>query len=375
MTKRMLIMLLVTATFIVAIGTVKFRQIQAAIAQASSFQPPPVAVTTVVAAQEHWQATLSAIGTLTAVNGVTVSADMPGIVGKISFDSGQKVREGDVIAELDSRQERAQLTAAEARRELARLSLERIGGLLERGVSSQAEFDAATAEYDQAQASVGEIQATIERKTIRAPFSGVLGIRQINLGQYLTSGDPVVPLQALDPIYVNFALPQQQLAEVRVGGEIRVTADDAPDAALTGAITAIDSVVDPSTRNVNVQATLGNRSGRLRPGMFVSVRVVRAGAEPVVALPASAINHAPYGDSVYVVEELRAPNEQPYLGARQQFVKLGSARGDQVAIVSGVEPGQEVVTSGVFMLRNGAPVQVNNEVQPANDSAPSPEDN
>jgi len=375
MKKRMILMLLVVATFIAGISFVKFRQVQAAIAQAASFQPPPEAVTTIVAAREAWQAALSAIGTVKAVNGVTVSADLPGIVEKVAFDSGKAVREGDLLVELGTRQEQAQLAAAEARRELARLSLERIQGLLERGVSSQAELDAATAEYDQAQANAGEIHATIKRKTILAPFSGILGIRQVNLGQYLTGGDPVVSLQSLDPIYVNFSVPQQQLASMRVGGGVQVSADEAPEAGLTGKITALDSIIDSSTRNVQVQATFGNSAGKLRPGMFVSVQVALAAGEPVVALPASSISYAPYGDSVFIVEQLRGPNDQPYRGVRQQFVKLGGARGDRVIIVSGVEPGQEVVSSGVFKLRNGAAVQVNNDVQPSNDSAPVPEDN
>lgn len=375
MRKRMVVVILVMATFIAAIGLVKFRQVQAAIAQASSFQPPPVAVTTLVAAAEPWQAALGAIGTVQAVNGVTVSADLPGIVETIAFDSGRTARAGEILVELNTSQERAQLAAAEARRDLARLSLERVRGLLERGVSSQAEYDAAVAEYDEARANVGEIQATIERKTIEAPFSGILGIRRVNVGQYLKSGDPVVPLQSLDPIHVNFAVPQQDLGDVRAGGRVRVAADGMPGVEFTGPITAVDSVVDSSTRNVEVQATLANPGGALRPGMFVTVQVVLDATVPVVALPASAISYAPYGDSVFIVEELQGPDGRPYRGARQQFVKLGGSRGDQIAVASGVAPGQEVVTSGVFKLRNGAAVLVNNEIQPGNDPAPSPEDN
>ncbi len=375
MRRRMVVAILVMVTFIAAVGFVKFRQVQAAIAQQSAFQPPPVAVTTLVAAQESWPAALSAIGTVEAVNGVIVSADLPGIVDKIAFESGESMRAGAVLVELDTRQEQAQLAAMEARFELARLSLDRIGGLLEKGVRSQAEFDAATAEFDQAQASVGEIHAIIERKTIRAPFAGVLGIRRVNVGQYLTAGDAVVPLQSLDPIYVNFSVPQQQLSEVRAGGDVRVAIEGLPGADFKGSITAIDSVVDPSTRNVQVQATFDNRAGSLQPGMFVTVQVILADSQSAVALPASAINYAPYGDSVFIVEELQGPDGGAYRGVRQQFVKRGGARGDQVAIVSGVEPGEEIVTSGVFKLRNGAAVQVNNEIQPGNDPAPAPEDN
>jgi len=375
MAKRMVIMLLAMAAFIGIVGFVKFRGIKAAAESSSSFQPPPEAVTTIVTRQEQWQATLGAIGTVAAVNGVTVSADLPGVVRKIAFESGAWVEAGEVLAHLDTRQEQAQLTAARARLDLARLNLDRVRGLREQGINSQTEFDAAEAELKQAGGIVDEIGATIERKTIRAPFSGMLGIRQANLGQYLTSGDPIVPLQSLDPIHVNFGVPQQELGRLRAGGEVRVSAEGLPDADPAGRITAIDSIVDEATRNVRVQATLKNPKHRLRPGMFVTVRVMLESRDSVVALPASAISYAPYGDSVFIVEDLKGPNGQAYRGVRQQFVKLGGARGDQVAVVSGIAPGAEVVTSGVFKLRNGAAVEVNNDVQPANDPRPAPEDN
>lgn len=373
MKRRMVLALLAMAAFLAAIGTIKFRQVQAAIAQASSFQPPPEAVTTVVAREEHWPGTLAAIGSATAVHGVTVSADLPGVVDAITFDSGRTVQEGEVLVRLDTRQERAQLAAAEAQLELAHLNLGRTRGLREEGVVSQAEHDRANAEHKQAEARVGEIRATIERKQIKAPFSGLLGIRQANLGQYLAGGDPIVPLQSLHPIYVNFAVPQQESGRLRVGGEVQVSAEGLPER--TGRITAVDSVVDEATRNVKVLATLANPDGRLRPGMFVETHVLLGAGSPVIALPASAISYAPYGDSVFIVAELQGPKGEKYRGVSQQFVKLGGARGDQVAIATGVRPGQEVVTSGAFKLRNGAAVRVNNDVQPANDPAPTPEDN
>ena len=226
----------------------------------------------------------------------------------------------------------------------------------------------------QAEARVGEIRATIERKRIRAPFSGVLGIRQVNLGQYLTAGESVVPLQSLHPIYVNFAVPQQEVGHLHAGGDVRVTAEGL-GGSLPGRITALDSIVDEATRNVQVQATLANPEGRLHPGMFVEVQVSLGAGSSVVALPTSAINYAPYGDSVFIVGEVEGAGGEKYRGVRQQFVKVGSARGDQVAVVSGVSAGDEVVTSGVFKLRNGAAVRVNNEVQPGNNPAPKPEDN
>jgi membrane fusion protein (multidrug efflux system) len=374
MVKRMVLTLAVMLTVIAALGFVKFRQIQTAMAQSAAFQPPPEAVTTIVAQEEEWPATLSAIGTMAAVQGVTVSADLPGIVDRIGFDSGRSVQKGDVLAELDTRQERAQLAAIEAQRDLARLNYNRMKGLLGDRVISQAEFDRAVAEQQQTDAQVGEIRATIERKTIRAPFSGILGIRQANLGQYLAAGDPVVPLQALHPIYVNFGVPQQDVAQVRVGRIVRITARDTSGAEFTGRVTALDSIVDQGTRNVQVQATLANPEGKLRPGMFVQTELSLGSSRPVVALPASAISYAPFGDSVYVVTDLKGEKGQSYRGVRQQFVKLGGSRGDQIAIVSGVKPGEEIVTSGVFKLRNGVAVFVNNKVQPGNKRAPKPED-
>jgi membrane fusion protein (multidrug efflux system) len=306
---------------------------------------------------------------------VTVSADLPGIVEDISFDSGRMVQKGEVLLRLDTRQERAQLAAAEAQRTLANANLERARGLREEGVISQAEYDRVAAEQAQAAARVGEIQATIARKTIRAPFGGILGLRQVNLGQYLGGGSAIVALQALRPVYVNFSLPQQEVSRLRVGREVRVTADGIAGGPFTGRITALDSVVDEATRNVQVQATLPNPDGRLRPGMFVQAEVTLGAATRVVSLPASAVSYAPYGDSVFVVEPLKGPNGESYRGVRQQIVKLGGTRGDQVAVVSGVKPGEEVVTSGVFKLRGGAAVHVNNDVRPGNDPAPRPADN
>lgn len=374
MTKRMISMLAVVGALIAALGAVKFHQIQVAIAQASSFQPPPEAVTTVVAKREAWPDTLQAIGSVAAVQGVTVAADLPGLVDRIAIDSGRMVREGEVLVALDTRQEKAQLTAALAQLELSRLNLERARGLADEGIVSRADYDRASAEHKQAEARVGEIRASIERKVIRAPFAGMLGIRQVNLGQYLAGGDPVVPLQSLDPIFVNFTVPQQEVGRLHIGGEVSA-AVEGTKAPFTGRITAVNSVVDEATRNVQVQATFANPQGKLRPGMFVEAKVALGASRDVVTLPASAINYAPYGDSVFIVEQVQGPNGASYKGARQQVVKLGGALGDQVAVLSGVEPGAEVVSSGVFKLRNGAAVHVENAVQPANDPAPKPEDN
>jgi membrane fusion protein (multidrug efflux system) len=373
MLKRMILMLTVTLAIVAGLGFVKVKQVQSMIAQGAAYQPPPEAVTTIVAAQEQWPSTLTAIGTVAAVKGVTVSADLPGVVDRIAFDSGEAVREGDVLAVLDTRQERAQLAAAEAQRDLSRVNYERIQGLLDERVVSRAEFDQANANERQARARVGEISAAIERKTIRAPFTGVLGIRRVNLGQYLSAGDALVTLQSLNPIYVNFGVPQQAMTDVRAGRTVRITSDDRTGVVVEGRITAIDSVVDESTRNVQAQATVTNGTGALRPGMFVQTEVVVGASAPAISLPASAISYAPYGNSVFVVSDLKDEHGKAYRGVRQQFVKVGAARGDQIAVLSGVKAGEEVVTSGVFKLRNGAAVLVNNKVRPGNNPAPKPE--
>ena len=239
---------------------------------------------------------------------------------------------------------------------------------------SRQDYDRAIADHKQTEANVAETKATIERKTIRAPFSGVLGIRKVNLGQYLAAGAAIVPLQSLNPIYVDFGVPQQESAKVRVGSSLQVVSEDLGGRQFNGRVTALDSIVDQTTRNIQVQATLPNPDGKLKPGMFVQVEFGVGTARDVVTLPASAISYAPYGDSVFVITDLKDPKGQTYRGVRQQFVKVDGSRGDQVAVVSGLKPGDEVVTSGVFKLRNGAAVTINNKVQPENSPAPNPAD-
>ena len=373
MLKRMIVMLGLTLVVIAGLAFVKYKQIQSAIAQAA-YTPPPEAVTTAKAQQMTWPSTLNAIGTVAAVQGVVVSADLPGTVDKIAFESGKWVREGDVLVQLDTRQERAQLAAVEAQRDLAAVNFGRMQNLAKDGIISRSDFDTAAANQKETEARVGEIRATIERKTIRAPFSGVLGLRQVNLGQYLSAGDPVVPLQSLNPIYVNFGVPQQDAAQVRMGREVRIAARELAGIEFGGRVTALDSVVDPSTRNIQVQATLSNPGNKLRPGMFVQAELGLGQSQTVITIPTSGVSYAPYGDSVFVVTTLKDEKGKSYLGVRQQFVKVGGARGDQVGVLSGLKPGDEVVTSGVFKLRNGVPVQVNNKVVPQNNPAPNPED-
>jgi membrane fusion protein, multidrug efflux system len=373
MKKRLFLVLAGAFVFIAAIGAVKYGQIKKGIAQQKAFKMPPEAVTTVVVKNEAWAGSLDAIGTVAAVHGVTVSADLPGLVSKILFESGQSVKEGQVLVLLDTKQEQAQLAAAEAQVQWTKVSLDRLTGLRGKGIAAQAEWDKADADQKAAVANVEQYRATIARKTIRAPFSGVLGIRQVNLGQYLAAGAPIVPLQSLDPIYVNFSVPQQDAGRLKAGDSVKVRVENVGFEE-SGKVTAINSVIDPATRNIEVQATFGNPKAKLQPGMFVTTSVALGSSASVIPIPASAINYAPYGDSVYVVESMKGPDGHEYKGVRQQFVKLGSGRGDQVAVLSGLKPGEEIVSSGVFKLRQGAAVLVNNETTPSNSPAPKPQD-
>lgn len=375
MAKRMILMLAVMAAVLGGLGFLKYRQVEIAIAEGASFQPPPTAVTTVVAQQATWPSTLSVIGSAAAIQGVTVGADLPGTVDKIHFESGQWVKEGDVLVELDTRQEQAQLASMEAQRELAEINYGRAQQLLKEGVIARSEYDNAAAQQKATRAQVGDIQAAIARKTIRAPFSGVLGIRQISLGQYLAAGQAIVSLQSLNPIYVNFGVPQQNTAKMELGHVVRVTNSDLRGVEFSGRITALDSVISEQTRNIQVQATLANKGNLLRPGMYVQVELPVGEARQVIPLPASAVNYAPYGDSVFVVTDMKDPKGKSYRGVRQQVVKIEGSRGDQVAVVSGLNPGDEVVSAGAFKLRNGAAVEINNSVKPENSPSPKPEDN
>jgi membrane fusion protein, multidrug efflux system len=375
MAKRLLLMLAVVAAIVGGLGFLKYKQVEVAIAQGASFQPPPTAVTTVVAKRVTWPSTTSVIGTVAAIQGVTVSADLPGTVDKIHFESGQWVKEGDVLVELDTRQERAQLANLEAQRDLAGVNYGRAQQLVKEGVIARSEYDNAAAQQKATEAQVGDIRAAIARKNIHAPFSGVLGIRQISLGQYLAAGQAIVSLESLNPIYVNFGMPQQDTLKLPIGQVLRVTNGDLPGAAFSGRITALDSVINEQTRNIQVQATLANPGNKLHPGMYVQVELPVGSAQDVVPLPASAINYAPYGDSVFVVTDMKDPKGNAYRGVRQQIVKIGGSRGDQVAIISGLNPGDEVVSAGTFKLRNDAAVEVNNSVKPDNSLSPKPEDN
>jgi membrane fusion protein (multidrug efflux system) len=375
MAKRMIIVLLLMAGLIGGLGFIKYRQVESAIAAGASFSIPATSVTTVVAKRETWPSTLSVIGTAAAIEGVTVGADLPGTVDKIHFESGQAVHEGDILVELDIRQERAQLANIEAQRDLAKVQYGRAEELSKAGVISKSEYDNAASQQKATEAQVNEVKASIARKTIHAPFTGILGLRQISLGQYLAAGQAIVSLQSVNPIYVNFGVPQQDTPKMKTGRSVRVTSTDLPGIGFPGKITALDSVINEQTRNIQIQATLANPGGKLRPGQFLEVELTLDQPRSVIPLPASAINYAPSGDSVFVVGDIKDEKSgKSYKGVRQQIVKIEGSRGDQVAIVSGLNPGDEVVSAGAFRLRNAAPVEVNNSVQPSNSPKPNPEE-
>jgi membrane fusion protein (multidrug efflux system) len=374
MNRRMLQMLGTFVLVVAILGFVKYRQISAAIAANKSFAPPPEAVTTVVAQQVEWSNTLDAVGSIAPVQGVTLSADLPGVVAKVAFNSGARVAEGQVLVQLDTRQEQAQLASAQAQLDLAKVNLDRAQKLFDQKAIAQSDFDLANAQYKSAEAAVGQAQASIDRKTIRAPFAGVTGIRQVNLGQYVNSGDAIVTLQAMDAVFMNFSVPQQDFRALTLGSPVDATVEGSKDSVFHGKVTAIDPVVNDATRNVSVQATFPNLRGELKPGMYATVRVVVGEGQPIVSLPSSAINYAPYGNSVFILEDMKGPDGKTYRGVRQQFVKLGRAMGDQVAILGGVKAGDEVATSGVFKLRPNAAVKVNNTVMPSDSTAPKPAD-
>ncbi len=374
MNKRMFQMLAAVLAFVAIIAFVKFQQISKAIAAGKNFKMPPEAVTTYAAKPEAWVDALEAVGSVAPVQGVTLAADLPGVVDRIAFQSGAEVAAGQALVYLDARQEQAQLASAEAARDLAKTNLDRSKTLLEQHLVAQSDYDQVAALYRQADAAVRAVQATIDRKVIRAPFSGVTGIRQVNLGQYVSSGEPIVPLQSMDPVYVNFSVPQQRVAELRKGLVVTAAADSGKRAIGTGRITAVNPIADPATRNILVQATFPNAHRRFAPGMYVSVVVDLGTRSNVIAVPASSIVYAPYGNSVFVVEDVKGPDGKSYRGVNQQFVQLGGSRGDLVAVLSGLKAGQQVVSSGAFKLRPGAAVTVDSTMTVPASPAPRPQD-
>ncbi|MDA8428886.1 MAG: efflux RND transporter periplasmic adaptor subunit [Geobacteraceae bacterium] len=370
MKKRIIITILGLVVLIAALAAVKALQIRSMINKGKQFVPAAEPVTTATVSSDAWDTTLTAVGTLNAVQGVVVSAELAGKVARISFEPGTAVKKGAILLRQDTSSEDAQLPAALSQVDLNRANLKRADQLLKDGIISQADHDTAVSNAAQAQAQVDNIRATIAKKTIRAPFSGRLGIRQVNLGQILREGDPIVTLQALDPIYADFSLPQQQLAQVRLGQPLRVTSDALPGETITGRITAISPQVDADTRNIKLEATLSNRAEKLRPGMFVNVAVGLPALQKVLSIPATSVLYAPYRDSVFVVEAGKSGKV-----LRQHFVRLGGKRGDFVAVTEGLSAGETVVSTGVFKLRNGQSVVIDNKLAPNFQQAPKPANN
>src|SRR6266513_1554942 len=362
------------ALLILLVG-IKGLQISKMMAAAKATTQPPQTVSSAEVREENWAPVLSAIGSVSAVQGAIVAAELGGVVSDIKFENGGSAKKGDVLMRLDTSAEEALLRSAEAEAELARTDLERTRGLASQKVISKAELDAAESKFRRLTAIVDQIRSNIRKKTIVAPFDGQLGIRQVNVGQMINPGQQVVPLTSLDPVYVDFALPQQHLAQLAQGLEVRVWSDAVPGRVFPGKLTAVNSMVDTATRNVSVQATLDNPDHQLRPGMFAKAEVVLPEKSSALVIPGSAVSYAPYGDSVFVIEKKKdekTGNESQVI--RQQFVRIGEARGDFVSVTEGLKAGETVVSTGVFKLRNGMAVTINNDLAPKPQVNPTPVD-
>ena len=338
---------------------------------AAPWSQPPETVASAVAREEKWPDSFHAVGSIAAVQGVTVTPEIAGTVSHIAFDSGAVVAKGDLLVRFDTSTEEAQLKAANAQLEWARLSAERARKLRTDSTVSQSELDQSEAAFTQARANADAIQAVIDKKTLRAPFAGKLGIRQVNLGEYVDAGKPIVSLQSLTPVYADFSLPQQTLADIKTGMLVRVSMDAYTNKQFEGTLTAINPNVDEVTRNVRLQATLENSEYLMRPGMFARMEVVLPSEKDVLIIPSTAILSAPYGDSVYVIEQ---GTNGPGLVVKQQFVRVGRARGDFVSVESGIKAGDRVVSAGLFKLRNGSAVVENNDLAPKPKETPKPAD-
>jgi membrane fusion protein (multidrug efflux system) len=354
---------------------IKGAQFSTMMAMGKKMVPPPETVTSAVVKEENWAPTLRAIGSISPVQGTVVAAELAGVVSQVAFESGGTAKKGDLLVQLDASAEEAQLHSAEADLELARADLERSRDLAKRKVISTAESDAAESKFKQKSGSVDQMRSMITKKTVRAPFDGQLGIREVNVGQNIEARQPVVPLTSLDPVFVDFSLPQQDLGKLSTGLEVNVTTDALTGHAFTGKLTAMNSMVDATTRNVTLQATLQNPEHLLRPGMFGKVEVVLPEKHKALVIPGSAISYAPFGDSVFVIEKKKDEKTgKETQSIRQQFVRVGEARGDFVSINEGLKPGETVVGTGVFKLRNGMAVTINNDLAPKPQLNPNPVD-
>ena len=359
---------LIIVGLVVVVGAlvgVKAGQIVTMVRATERMAPPPVSVSSATVALVEWAPIRGAVATLVAVHGVTLAAEVPGRVTDITFESGSLVRKGAVLVRLDATTEEAQLKSSLADASLAKINVERGRTLRREDSATKADLDAAEARKQQADAAVATLESTIAKKTIRAPFDGRISIRQVELGQVLAPGTPLASLQSVSPIYADFWMPQQALAELRAGQKVRLRTDPFPEARWDGEISTVNPEVDPATRNVRVRATFPNADGRLRPGLFANVEVSNGQPRKVLQIPATAVLYAPYGDSVFAIEEKKDEKGKPTVVAQQKFVRLGERRGDFVAVVSGVEAGERIVGSGGFKLRNGMAVAVNDALAPS----------
>jgi membrane fusion protein, multidrug efflux system len=375
MAKRMIVMLIVAGLAFGGIfGFQAFKSYKIKQYLASQGAPAQT-VSTAQAVEQEWQTHLDAVGSVRAMNGADLSSQVSGNVSAIHFESGADVKEGTLLVELTAADDLAKLQSLKANAALARITYERDLRQLKAQAVSQQTVDTDEQTLKSMEAQVAQQQATVDYKYIRAPFAGRLGIRQVDLGEYLAAGSTIVTLQSLDPIFVDFYLPQQALDQIRVGQAVEASVDTYPNRKFPGTITAVNPKVDSSTRNVQVRATLGNPDHSLLPGMFASVSIDIGAPQRFVTLPQTAITYNPYGSTVYVIDDKgKDANGQPRLIARQTFVTTGATRGDQMAVVSGVKDGEIVVSAGQNKLRNGAPVLIDNSVKPTADANPLPVD-
>jgi membrane fusion protein (multidrug efflux system) len=355
-TRRLIFLLLGLAVLFGALFGTRYYQVQRMAAEAS-VPPPPTTVSAARARTETWQPYVYAVGSLVATQGIDVSNEIAGHVKAIHFESGQRVERGDLLLELDDSVDQAELAGFIAERRLAQLEFRRIAKLYRKGSISRSEYDQAQAKLQNTQAQVASQRALIAKKAIRAPFAGLLGIRRVDLGQYLAPGSRVVSLQSLDPMYVDYSLPERHLAVLHAGQKVTFRVLTYPKRSFIGEISAIDAGVNETTRNVQVRATLKNEDELLRPGMFAEVQTQLPGQESVLTLPATAITYNPYGDSVFVVE-----NEDGQLLVEPRWVKTGETRDGRVAIEQGLKMDELVVTAGQLKLRKGQPVRIDNSV-------------
>jgi membrane fusion protein, multidrug efflux system len=375
MTKRMTIMLI--AVLLVFGGVFGFQIFKNAMIKKfmTAMAPPPQTVSTITAAAQDWQPQIEAVGSLRAVNGADLSFELSGIVKELHFNSGDDVAAGDLLATLRADDDIAKLTQLQATAALSEINRQRNLEQFKIKAVSQATLDSDAANLKNTKGQVAEQEAVIAKKMLRAPFAGHLGVRAVDIGQYISAGTTVVTLQALDPLYADFFLPQQALNQIRLEQAVTIKVDTYPNRDFAGTITAINPKVDPATRNVQVRATLKNPDRLLLPGMYATVNVAAGEKQRYVTLPQTAVTYNPYGETIYIVDDKgRNPQGQPQLMARQVFVTAGLKRGDQVAILSGVEEGQTVVTAGQMKLRNGSPVMIDNAIRPTADANPIPID-